>query len=135
MKTLLLILISTVSYSQAIFRMPMSIRETPFSGEDRFYTEDVIWGIKEDTICFLFDETIRCYYPLNRVTKARIRKRSMKQIDNHFSKYSQPGDKYFLLQDFRNEIYIVRIVDSSGILICIINLEYGYPNYTLRFAP
>jgi hypothetical protein len=135
MKTLLLLLISTVSYSQTLFRMPMSIRETPFSGENRFYKEDVIWGIKEDTICFLFNETVRCYYPLNRITKSRLSKRSRKQISKHFYKYSKPGDKHFLLQDFRNEIYIIRIVDENGVLIYIINLEYGYPNYTLRFAP
>lgn len=115
--------------------MPMSIRETPFSGENRFYTEDVIWGVKEDTICFLFDETIRCYYPLNNITRTRLSKRSKKQINKHFSKYSKSGDRYFLLQDFRNEIYIVRIVQIDSILIYIINLEYGYPNYTLRFAP
>ena len=133
MKTLLFLLISTVSYSQAIYKMNMSVREVPFSGVTECDNNlDVIWGIKDDTICFLFKQKIRCYYPLSKSTKARIGK--LEILNTYKSRYDKRGDRYYILQDNLNEVYLVRILHVDSIVIFIINVEQGIPNYVLTFA-
>lgn len=133
MKTLIfLLLLSTTSYSQVLFRMPMNIREVTFNNQISCNDNvEVIWGFNRDTICFLFNDKSYCYYPATIKSKGKL----PKHINPTLKGTDLYKHRFFILQDNLDELYSIKIIihKDGSILIFITNVIYGYPNYTLCF--
>jgi len=129
--TLIFLLSLNLAYPQAIYRMKMNVRESSF-GTSTCNRVTVVWGIKDDTLCLLIDDKARCYYPLNK--KAKLNKDKLFKLTSYADKTSRRGNKHYILQDYRNEVYHVRIISNDmGILIYITCIPHGYPAYVLGF--
>jgi|GEM_PF-5231912 len=127
--TLIFCSICYLGYSQVIFRMEMNVREVQFDTTRCHRNVRVLWGIKDDTICFIYGEKARCFYPLSRKSQQKIMKTRDRLLT--WSHLSKPGDKHFIMQDKFNELYHVRIVSlkEGKFVIFVVNMEYGTPNY------
>ncbi len=130
-KALIFLLSISIGYPQAIYRMRMNVREVSF-GVTRCEYLTVVWGIKEDTLCLMFDDKAICLYPTNKNAKIDPTKRIL--LKDQAILRSRGEERHFILQDFRNEVYHVRIIiNDIGVLMIIINIKYGHPSYMLGF--
>lgn len=97
---------------------------------------EVIWGIKEDTICFLLGGESKCYYPISKETWNKDKDNKDKLIRS-VDINNKSGDRYYLLQDSKNEKYTIRFIHNrreGTILVFITNADFGVPHYILGFG-
>jgi UDP-2,3-diacylglucosamine pyrophosphatase LpxH len=133
---LFLIILFSLCKGQALYRMKMNVLEHEFHG-DTFCTRDtaVIWGAKNDTICFLFTGKIRCFYTISDLTWAKERKRELKRyLKSKGYQKRDDSQQIFVLQDRYNEKYSIHFVidkQTGGLIIFIANIDHGIPNYAL----
>lgn len=76
----------------------------------------VYWGMKYDTIGFLFNDKI-LLFTLDGSSQFK-----------HQISY-QSNRILYLVQDYRKEQYSIDIVWNDGVLIFVSNIDYGIPSY------
>jgi hypothetical protein len=128
---ILLVCLSTGVSAQKFWQMPMDVQAVEF---DDFYCHkdvSVIWGTRNDTIAFAFNNRLLLYsldVSLNEVSRVK-----RYQIDKYIKE-----NKYSVLTiDNRGELYMItfRADENTGqILISVGNIDYGVPTYLFSFG-
>ena len=112
----------------------MSVREITHSGAIECTDSiSVIFGLKLDTIGFLFNgKIINFYNPTKKAWKPFSKDKRAHLLS--ISRIKKRDERTYLLQDKFNELYAIRflnIAEDGGVLIFISNVRYGYPAYLL----
>lgn len=134
MKTLILLLLFPIAIQAQdfmeqgrLFMLKVEVTEREEFGS--FITKDttLIWGTNfGDTTCFAFNGRVKCFYRL----KTKEDREGLKPSDGK----SKSEDQVYLRKDRFDEVYAIRFVTcEDGLIIFIIHLELGIPNYVFRW--
>lgn len=129
---ILFLFVSIHLRAQSMYKMDMDVQEIGFN-DSKSCTPDtpVIWGIRFDTICFMFTTNHLCFFPIGERIKFESNK---KQI---IEKYIRDNKITVLVQDFHNEKYTITMMtdqQTGRMLIFITNIDFGFPSYVLSFG-
>lgn len=114
----------------------MDVQELAIDGVFHTYDTTVIWGFHADTICFLFNLRVRCFYNVNwkhfdRDTHDKVL--TDMQGVGKASVGNGLNQTVSLKQDKYNELYVIRFIyGDAGVIIYATNVVFGIPSYVFR---
>ncbi len=128
--TIILLFICNITYGQ-VYEVDADVMYR-WSNE-QICAEDtsIVFGFKEDTICFKFLDQNVCYWSLE-YSDFKKNGQYIKWLDNNTGPKGLKDEKLFLKKDWRNEVYLIRfLISEDGIMIYVSNVEYGSPVFVI----
>lgn len=135
-----MLIISNCALAQnaIVYRMKMSVLEIAFDKSVTCKdTIEVIWGLKGDTIAFLYQDKELHYFPIDRseLNKDQRNKTLHRQLSLN-QQNRKKEDFQILLNNHYLEHYWLRFVTNEygQMMIFVTNVDYGRPSYIFSFG-
>ena len=115
--------------------MNMRVEEVQVDTAITYSRIKVIWGIRDDKICFLWKDYPKCFERIKNTSfnTTRVVRKKLQKILKLLEKEKEGRNENIKLRDiYRNpygEIFLITILSDNGLIIFIVRLDGVYPTY------